>query len=57
MPASSTLMALPEALRFSSELRMVIYGVVLVAVMMLMPRGVSGWLEERRIAALRKALG
>lgn len=55
--AAAAMVALPEALRFSSELRMVIYGVVLVAVMMLMPRGVSGWLEDRRIAALRKALG
>jgi ABC-type branched-subunit amino acid transport system permease subunit len=35
---------------------MVIYGLVLVAVMMLMPRVIAGWLEDRRIAALRKAL-
>jgi ABC-type branched-subunit amino acid transport system permease subunit len=54
--AGAAMVVLPEALRFSNELRMVIYGVVLVAVMMLMPRGVSGWLEDRRIAALRKAL-
>ena len=47
---------LPEALRFSNELRMVIYGVILVAVIMLMPRGIAGWLEDRHIAALRKAL-
>ena len=54
--AGAAMVVLPEALRFSNELRMVIYGVVLVAVMMLMPRGVAGWLEDRRIAALRKAL-
>lgn len=54
--AGAAMVVLPEALRFSDELRMVIYGVVLVAVMMLMPRGISGWLEDRRIAALRKAL-
>ncbi|WP_322514141.1 branched-chain amino acid ABC transporter permease [Rhodopseudomonas palustris] len=54
--AGAAMVVLPEALRFSNELRMVIYGVVLVAVMMFMPRGVSGWLEDRRIAALRKAL-
>jgi ABC-type branched-subunit amino acid transport system permease subunit len=37
-------------------LRMVIYGVVLVVVMMFMPSGISGWLEQRRVAALRRAL-
>jgi ABC-type branched-subunit amino acid transport system permease subunit len=54
--AGAAMVVLPEALRFSNELRMVIYGVILVAVMMVMPRGISGWLEDRRIAALRKAL-
>jgi ABC-type branched-subunit amino acid transport system permease subunit len=54
--AGAAMVVLPEALRFSNELRMVIYGVVLVAVMMLMPRGIAGWLEDRRIAALRRAL-
>lgn len=54
--AGAAMVVLPEALRFSDELRMVIYGVVLVAVMMFMPAGISGWLEERRIKALRKAL-
>jgi ABC-type branched-subunit amino acid transport system permease subunit len=54
--AGAAMVVLPEALRFSNELRMVIYGVVLVAVMMFMPSGISGWLERRRIAALRKAL-
>jgi len=54
--AGAAMVVLPEALRFSDELRMVIYGVVLVAVMMFMPSGISGWLENRRIAALRKAL-
>ncbi len=54
--AGAAMVVLPEALRFSNELRMVIYGVVLVAAMMFMPRGISGWLEDRRIAALRKAL-
>jgi ABC-type branched-subunit amino acid transport system permease subunit len=54
--AGAAMVALPEALRFSNELRMVIYGVVLVAVMMLMPRGIAGWLEARRVALMRKAL-
>ncbi|MET0969464.1 MAG: branched-chain amino acid ABC transporter permease [Tardiphaga sp.] len=54
--AGAAMVILPEALRFSNELRMVIYGVVLVAVMMFMPAGISGWLETRRIRTLRKAL-
>jgi ABC-type branched-subunit amino acid transport system permease subunit len=54
--AGAAMVVLPEALRFSDTLRMVIYGLVLVAAMMFMPRGISGWLQDRRIAALRKAL-
>jgi ABC-type branched-subunit amino acid transport system permease subunit len=54
--AGAAMVVLPEALRFSNELRMVIYGVVLVAVMMLMPQGIAGWLEARRVALIRKAL-
>jgi len=54
--AGAAMVALPEALRFSNELRMVIYGVVLVTVMMLMPQGIAGWLEARRVALMRKAL-
>lgn len=54
--AGAAMVVLPEALRFSNELRMVIYGVVLVAVMMFMPSGMSGWLQYRRVASLRKAL-
>jgi ABC-type branched-subunit amino acid transport system permease subunit len=52
----AVMVALPELLRFSNELRMVIYGFVLVAAMMTMPRGVAGWLEDRRIRALRRAM-
>lgn len=51
--AGVLMVALPEALRFSNELRMVIYGAILVAMMLAMPRGVAGWLEDRRIARLR----
>ncbi len=54
--AGAVMVALPEVLRFSNELRMVIYGFILVATMMLMPRGVAGWLDDRRIAALRRSL-
>lgn len=54
--AGAAMVALPEALRFSDELRMVIYGVVLVAAMMFMPRGIAGWIEDRRIVTFRKRL-
>jgi ABC-type branched-subunit amino acid transport system permease subunit len=50
------LSALPEVLRFSEDLRMIIYGVILVAAMFVMPEGVAGWLRERKLAAMREAL-
>lgn len=50
------LSALPEVLRFSADFRMVIYGAILVAAMFVMPRGVAGWLRDRRVARLREAL-
>jgi ABC-type branched-subunit amino acid transport system permease subunit len=54
--AGLVMSAVPEALRFSNELRMVIYGVILVVAVLLMPQGVAGWLRERRIARLRQSL-
>jgi ABC-type branched-subunit amino acid transport system permease subunit len=54
--AGVALSVLPEALRFSADFRMVIYGLILVAAMFLMPGGVAGWLREREIARLREAL-
>lgn len=54
--AGVALSALPEALRFSADFRMIIYGVILVAAMFLMPSGVAGWLREREIARLRAEL-
>ena len=54
--AGVVMVSLPELLRFSNELRMVIYGFVLVVAMMGMPRGVAGWLEDRRIRAVRGAM-
>jgi branched-chain amino acid transport system permease protein len=35
---------------------MIIYGVILVGVMFVMPTGVAGWLREREITRVRKAL-
>ena len=54
--AGIALSALPEVLRFSEDLRMIIYGVILVAAMFVMPSGVAGWLRERRLATMREAL-
>lgn len=54
--AGIALSALPEALRFSADFRMIIYGVILVVAMFVMPSGVAGWLRERRIARMRQAL-
>jgi branched-chain amino acid transport system permease protein len=39
---------LPELLRLTSELRMVLYGVVLVAAMIFMPAGIGGLVARRR---------
>ena len=54
--AGLVMSAVPEVLRFSNELRMVIYGVVLIVAVLVMPQGVAGWLRERRIARLRQSL-
>lgn len=54
--AGLVMAALPEVLRFSNELRMVIYGAILVAAVLALPQGVAGWLRERRIARLRATI-
>jgi branched-chain amino acid transport system permease protein len=54
--AGMVMVALPEALRFSNELRMVVYGAILVAAMLALPRGAAGWFADRRLARLRAAL-
>jgi branched-chain amino acid transport system permease protein len=41
--------ALPDLLRFSTDLRMVLYGVVLIVAMLAFPSGVGGWLHQRRL--------
>ncbi len=54
--AGLVMSAMPELLRFSNELRMVIYGLILVVAVLVMPQGVAGWLRERRVAKLRRSL-
>ena len=53
--STAVLSALPDLLRFTTDLRMVLYGAVLVAAMLLMPEGVGGWLRRRRLARWRRA--
>ena len=48
--------ALPEVLRFSTDFRMIIYGVVLLLAMLAMPDGVGGWLNARKLARARADL-
>lgn len=55
LAASAVLTALPDLLRFTTDLRMVLYGAVLIAAMLLFPGGVGGWLQRRRIARWRKS--
>ena len=52
--ASAVLAALPDLLRFTTDLRMVLYGTVLIAAMLAFPRGVAGWLYRRRLARWRR---
>ena len=52
--ASAVLTALPDLLRFTTDLRMVLYGAVLIAAMLLFPGGVGGWLQRRRVARWRR---
>jgi branched-chain amino acid transport system permease protein len=52
--SSAVFTGLPDLLRFSTDLRMVLYGVVLVLAMLVLPGGVGGWLRDRRLARLRR---
>jgi len=48
--ASVVFSIVPDLLRFSSDLRLMLYGVVLVAAMLLFPAGFGGLLQQRRLA-------
>ncbi len=54
--AGIVMAALPEALRFSDDWRMIIYGAILLAAMLAMPDGVAGWLRARRVERVRAAV-
>lgn len=40
--------AMPELLRFSNDLRMILYGLLLIIAVLLMPQGFAGWVRNRR---------
>jgi ABC-type branched-subunit amino acid transport system permease subunit len=46
---------IPEALRLGDEMRMVLYGALLVVAMVVIPSGYGGVLQERRLARWQKA--
>ena len=52
--SSAILTALPDLLRFTSDLRMVLYGLILIAAMLLFPGGIGGWFSRRGIARWRR---
>ena len=54
LAACAVLSALPDLLRFTTDLRMVLYGAVLIAAMLVFPGGVGGWLRRRRITRWRR---
>jgi branched-chain amino acid transport system permease protein len=53
LASTAVLAALPDLLRFTTDLRMVLYGIVLIAAMLVLPGGVGGWFERRRLARWR----
>ena len=52
--ASAVFTVLPDVLRFTPDLRMVLYGVILITAMLVLPGGLGGWLRARRVAAWRR---
>jgi branched-chain amino acid transport system permease protein len=51
--ATAVFTIVPDLLRFTTDLRMVLYGLVLIAAMLAMPGGLGGWLRARQIAKWR----
>jgi branched-chain amino acid transport system permease protein len=54
LAASGVMTVLPDLLRFTTDLRMVLYGVALIAAMLIFPGGIGGWLYRRRLARWRR---
>jgi branched-chain amino acid transport system permease protein len=54
LASSAVLAVLPDVLRFTTDLRMVLYGVALIVAMLIFPGGVGGWLYRRQVARWRR---
>ena len=54
MASSAVLAVLPDMLRFTTDLRMVLYGVALIVAMLIFPGGVGGWLYRRQVTRWRR---
>lgn len=54
LASTAVLTALPDLLRFSTDLRMVLYGVILIVAMLVLPGGFGGWFHRRRVARWRR---
>lgn len=52
--STAVLTALPDLLRFTTDLRMVLYGVILIIAMLVFPGGIGGWFKKRRLDHWRK---
>ena len=50
----AVLTVVPDLLRFSTDLRMVLYGAVLIVAMLVLPGGIGGWLDRRRVERWRR---
>jgi branched-chain amino acid transport system permease protein len=54
LAASAAFSLIPDLLRFSTDMRMILYGAVLIVAMLAFPRGFGGWLMARRLARFRR---
>jgi branched-chain amino acid transport system permease protein len=54
LASSAVLTVVPDMLRFTTDLRMVLYGAILIVAMIVFPGGFGGWLQRRRIARWRR---
>ena len=52
--STAVLTGLPDLLRFSTDLRMVLYGFILIGAMLAFPGGIGGWFKQRRLAHWRQ---
>jgi branched-chain amino acid transport system permease protein len=51
--ASVAFSMIPDLLRFSTDLRMVLYGLILIVAMLAFPRGLGAWSAARRLSRFR----